>query len=68
MESQSEGEILMRNMAAAASIIHLMQVKKKGKKKVCFWKLLLQRLHLGILNFLQNMKLNLNDLHIKIRH
>ena len=29
MESQSEGEILMRNMAAAASIIHLMQVKKK---------------------------------------
>ena len=69
MESQSEGEILMTNMAAAASIIHLMQVKKKEKeKKVCFWKLLHQRLHLGISNFLQNMKLNLNDLHIKIRH
>ena len=36
MESQSEGEILMRNMAAAASIIHLMQVKKKGKKRFVF--------------------------------
>ena len=33
MESQSEGEILMTKMDAAASIIHLMQVKKKGKRK-----------------------------------
>ena len=69
MESQSEGEILMTNMAAAASIIHLMQVKKKGKrKKGLFLEVTTSKLHLGISNFLQNMKLNLNDLHIKIRH
>ena len=51
MESQSEGEILMTNMAAAASIIHLMQVKKKREKKGLFLEITTSKVTSGNIKF-----------------